>query len=259
MTTPVPHYRIFGEGETTLFVLHGAYGDGRYFEDFAAHMSAQGYRLVVWDCPGYGTSPSVEPATIERFAEAAIAMIGKEATKRNILMGHSMGCLIGPYAVNREPLISGLILSAGSRGFLTRTPQDQKIYLEERLAPIENGISVKDYATPLITHMMAAGSSGPLVDKVFDVVLAMKSETFATSIRAISAYDGRPALSELKVPTLMIAGREDPACTAEGMALMDEMVTDSEFHIIESAGHYAFAEQPEIYRDHILGFLKRRF
>ncbi len=259
MTTSVPHYRVFGEGETTLFVLHGAYGDGRYFDDFATHMAAEGYRLVVWDCPGYGTSPAVEPATIERFAEAAIAMIRKEATKTSILMGHSMGCLIGPYAVNREPLISGLILSAGSRGFPTRTPEDQKRYLEERLAPIENGMSVREYATPLITHMMASGSSGPLVEKVFDVVLAMKSETFATSIRAISTYDGRPALSDLKVPTLMIAGREDPACTAEGMALMHEMVGDSEFHVVERAGHYAFAEQPGIYRDIILSFLKRRF
>lgn len=259
MTTPVPNYKIYGNGAKTIFVLHGAYGDGRYFEDFATNIAAEGYRLVVWDCPGYGNSPAVDPPVIERFAEAAIAMVRKEATETNILMGHSMGCLIGPYAVNREPLINALILSAGSRGFPTRTPEDQKKYMEERLAPIEGGMSVKEYATPLLKHMMADGSSGPLVDKVVEVVLDMKSETFATSIRAISNYDGRPALSELKVPTLMIAGREDPACTPEGMALMDEMVADSEFHIIEGAGHYAFAEQPGNYRGIILDFLKRRF
>ena len=259
MTAPLPNYRIYGTGETTIFTLHGAYGDGRYFDDFATHIAAEGYRLVVWDCPGYGTSPAVEPATIERFAEAAIEMIRKEATSTNILLGHSMGCLIGPYAVNREPLIHGLILSAGSRGFLTRTKEDQAIYMKERLAPIENGVSIKDYATPLLKHMMADGSSGPLVDTVVDVVLGMKTETFATSIRAIGAYDGRPALDALKVPTLMIAGREDPACTPEGMVLMDKMVADSELHVIEGAGHYAFAEQPKIYRNLILDFLKRRF
>ncbi|WP_112322778.1 alpha/beta fold hydrolase [Oceanibium sediminis] len=255
MTTALPQYRVFGAGDTTLFPLHGAYGDGRYFEDFATRIADAGYRVVVWDCPGYGSSAAVEPATIERFAEAAIALVQKEATGLNVLLGHSMGALIGPYAANREPLIHGLILSAGSRGFAARTPEDQKQYMKDRLAPIENGISVRDYATPMITSMMAKGASGPLVDKVFEVVLSMKTETFATSIRAIGSYDGRPALNELTKPTLMIAGREDPACTAEGMKLMHDMVASSELHVIEKAGHYAFAEQPEEYSKLVLDFL----
>lgn len=258
MTKTLPNYRIFGKGETTLFTLHGAYGDGRYFEDFAEHIAAEGYRVVVWDCPGYGASAPVDPATIETFAAAAIALVKAEATKTNILLGHSMGALIGPFAANQEPLIHGLILSAGSRGFAARAPEDQKQYMKDRLAPIENGISIKEYATPMITSMMAKGASGPLVDKVFDVILSMKTETFATSIRAIGSYDGRPALNNLKTPTLMIAGREDPACTAEGMQLMHEMVDGSTLHVIENAGHYAFAERPEEYRKLVLEFLKDR-
>lgn len=256
MTTPLANHRIFGAGETTLFVLHGAYGDGRYFEDFATRIANAGFRVVVWDCPGYGASPAVEPATIEGFAEAAIALVRKEATAVNVLLGHSMGALIGPYAANREPLIHGLILSAGSRGFAARTPEDQKQYMKDRLAPIESGISVAEYATPMITSMMAKGASGPLVDKVFEVVLSMKTETFATSIRAIGNYDGRPALNDLVKPTLMIAGREDPACTAAGMKLMHEMVQGSKFHVIENAGHYAFAEQPDTYSALVVDFLR---
>ncbi len=253
----LPNYRIYGEGDTTLFTLHGAYGDGRYFVDFAEHIAAAGYRVVVWDCPGYGSSAPVEPATIEEFAKAAIALVQAQATKTNVLLGHSMGALIGPYAANREPLINGLILSAGSRGFAARTPEDQKQYMKDRLAPIENGIGVKEYATPMITSMMAKGASGPLVDKVFEVILSMQTETFATSIRAIGSYDGRPALDALKTPTMMIAGREDPACTADGMKLMHEMVAGSAFHVIEGAGHYAFAEKPSEYRDLVLGFLEQ--
>lgn len=257
MTDTLPTFRVYGTGDTTLFTLHGAYGDGRYFEDFATHIADAGYRVVVWDCPGYGNSAPVTPASIERFAEAAMALVRAEATKTNILLGHSMGALIGPYAANHEPLIDGLILSAGSRGFAARTPEDQALYMKERLAPIEAGISVADYATPMITSMMAKGASGPLVKKVFDVILSMKTETFATSIRAIGSYDGRPALNALTTPTLMIAGREDPACTADGMGLMQQMVAGSTLHVIEGAGHYAFAEKPEEYRKHVLDFLAK--
>jgi 3-oxoadipate enol-lactonase len=255
MDVTLPQYRVYGSGDLTLFVLHGAYGDGRYFEDFATHMAENGYRVVVWDCPGYGESAPVSPPTIERFAEAAMAMIQAEATTTNVLLGHSMGALIGPYVANRMTRINGLILSAGSRGFAARTPEDQAQYMKDRLAPIENGMSVEDYARPMIRSMMAKGSTGPQVDRVFEVVLAMKTETFATSIRAIGAYDGRPALEALKTPTLMIAGRADPACTAAGMQLMHEMVAGSEFHVIENAGHYGFAEQPQEYRQLVLDFL----
>ena len=108
----------------------------------------------------------------------------------------------------------------------------------------------------MITSMMAKGASGLLVDKVFEVILSMKTETFATSIRAIGSYDGRPALNDLKTPTLMIAGSDDPACTAGGMKLMHEMVAGCQFHVIEGAGHYAFAEKPSEYHDLVRGFLE---
>ena len=257
MTESLPHYRILGSGTATVFLLHGAYGDGGYFDDLAAHIAESGYRVVVWDCPGYGSSAPVEPATIENFAEAAMSLVRATGSARNILLGHSMGALIAPYAANREDLIHAVILSAGSRGFAARTPEDQQRYMEERLAPIEAGVSVQDYARPMIRSMMAEGSTGALVDRVFDVVLSMKTETFATSIRAIGSYDGRPALTALAKPTLMIAGRHDPACTADGMRLMHDMVPGSEFHIVEGAGHYAFAERPEIFRALVIDFLDR--
>lgn len=255
----LPKYYERGEGEVTVFLLHGAYGNGLYFSDFADFLAASGYRAVVWDCPGYGASKPVSPATIETFAQSAMALVKAVGTARNVVLGHSMGALIAPNAANRDENIHGVILSAGSPGFAARTPEDQERYIAERIAPIENGITVRDYALPLLRHMMAGNSSGPLVDTVINVVLSMSTDTFVTSIRAITLYDGRPALEQLTKPTLMIAGREDPACTAVGMKRMNEMVPGSEFHVIEDAGHYAFAEQPERYKSIVLDWLKRHF
>lgn len=257
--TALPNYYQRGYGTTTVFLLHGAYGDGRYFEDLADFLATKGYRVIAWDCPGYGSSPPVEPATIETFAQSAMALVRAVGSERNVMLGHSMGALIAPYAANREPKIHGVILSAGSSGFAARTPEDKERYIEERIAPIERGVSVRDYALPLLRHMMADGSSGELVDKVISVVLSMRTETFATSIRAITLYDGRPALEQLTKPALLIAGREDPACTAEGMERMHNMVGGSEFHVIEKAGHYAFAEQPDAYKGIVLSWLERHF
>lgn len=255
----LPRYRCLGSGDLTVFLLHGAYGDGRYYADLAERLCASGYRVVVWDCPGYGDSSPVDNPSIESFSEAARALVEHEKTDTNIVLGHSMGALITPLLAIRCSAVNGVILSAGSPGFVARPPEDQKRYLEERLEPIENGMSVAEYAKPLLKHMMAEGAQGALVDQVVDVVLSMKTETFATSIRAISSYDSRPALKEMSVPTLLLAGDEDPACTADGMRAMSEMVQDSEFHVLDRVGHYGFAEKPEAYFTVVLGFLKKRF
>ncbi|MCB1395400.1 MAG: alpha/beta hydrolase [Rhodobacter sp.] len=255
----LPVYRTRGSGNTTVFLLHGAYGDGRYFDDLANSLAAAGYRVVDWDAPGYGESPASEPATIEAFAEAAQAMIRKEGTATNVVLGHSMGALIGPRLTNAEDKVNGLILSAGSMGLPSRSPEEQKTFLDERLAPLEQGMTVQEYARPLITHMMAKGASGPLVDKVFEVVLGMRTETFRASLNAITLYDGRSAVASLTKPTLMIAGEFDPACSAAGMQMMHEAAPHSEFHIIEGVGHYGFAEKPEVYKGLVLDWLSRNF
>lgn len=253
----LPVYRTRGDGETTVFLLHGAYGDGRYFDDLANSLADAGYRVVDWDCPGYGQSAPVEPGDIEVFAEAAMRMVRAEATARNFVLGHSMGALIAPLVTNALDEVSGVILSAGSMGFPNRAPEDQKSFLEERLGPLEQGMSVQEYARPLITYMMAPGAAGPLVDRVFEVVLSMKTETFRTSLMALTRYNGIPALQALKKPTLMIAGEVDPACQAAGMQKMHAMVPGSEFHVIPGVGHYAFAEKPEVYKGLILDWLAR--
>jgi len=257
--TSLPVYRTRGSGPTTVFLLHGAYGDGRYFDDLANSLAAAGYRVVDWDAPGYGDSPRVEPATIEAFADAAQAMIRAEASATNVVLGHSMGALIGPRLTNMEDRVNGLILSAGSMGIPNRSPEDRARFLEERLTPLERGMSVQDYARPLITHMMAPGASGPLVERVFEVVLSMRTETFRTSLNALTLYDGRAALEALTKPTLMIAGEHDPACPAEGMRLMHEAAPHSEFEILPGVGHYGFAERPEAYKALVLGWLARTF
>jgi 3-oxoadipate enol-lactonase len=258
MASNLPSHTIYGNGNITVYLLHGAYGDGRYFKDFATQLSGFGYRVIVWDCPGYGQSARLDDPTIENIATAAIGLVDATKSERNILLGHSMGALIGPRVATLSDSLDALILSAGSKGFVARPPEDQARYLQERLAPIEQGMSVAEYALPLIKHMMADAASGPLVDEVIRVILDMKTETFADSIRAISAYDSRPSLVQIKQPTLLIAGVEDPACTASGMREMAGMIEDSEFHVLDGCGHYGFAERPREYLSIVLGFLQSR-
>ena len=92
-----PDYQVAGEADTTVYLLHGAYGSKDYFRAEIETLVKAGFRVVAWDAPGYGISPL--PAgglRIEGLAEAAARLIERTGSKTNIIMGHSMGGITAP-------------------------------------------------------------------------------------------------------------------------------------------------------------------
>ncbi|MFL4473151.1 alpha/beta fold hydrolase [Paeniglutamicibacter sp. MACA_103] len=255
----LPDYVVHGVGDTTLFLMHGAYGNRDYFDDAISRWNAAGFRVVAWSCPGYGAEEVPDGYGVPLLAEYCARMILAERTEHNVLLGHSMGGLIGP----RVPALvgdalDGVILSGASAGFVNRTADDKARYLRERVKPIaEDGLTVAEYAVGLLKVMMAPRAQGPLVDRVVEVVNGMKTEVFLASMRAITEYNSVPSLTSLKVPALMLAGESDTACPPAGMQKMQEMTPGSSFHQINNAGHYAFAEQADEYHEVTTDFIRR--
>lgn len=258
LTGDLPRYAVHGSGDTTIFMLHGAYGDSRYFAPTIERWVDQGLRVVAWDCPGYRSDDRPAEFTISHLALCAARMVAQERTARNFVLGHSMGALISPRLPTLLPnTFAGIILSAASSGFTNRTDEDKERYLKERVAPIaEDGLSVAEYSRGLLTTMMAPGAAGHEVDLVFDVVADMRTDAFLSAMKALTAYDSVPALERLDVPCLLIAGEHDPACTPKGMEAIGRIVAKSELHVVVGAGHYSFAEQSETYDELVLSFLR---
>ena len=102
MTMPGPYrfpdYQVAGgDADTTIYLLHGAYGSNEYFRSEIETLTRAGYRVVAWNAPGYGISPlPVGGLSIEGLAEAAGRMIDRTASKTNIVLGHSMGGVMAP-------------------------------------------------------------------------------------------------------------------------------------------------------------------
>lgn len=259
MSAPLPRHRVFGDGDTTVFMFHGAYGDGRYFGSTGDYLVAAGYRVVVWDCPGYAGSAVGYGTTIPDHARAAADLVRAVGTATNVLLGHSMGGMIAPAAAALlGDAVAAVVLSATSAGLQTRSPEDRQSFIDARVTPITQGKTIGEYAPALLAAMMGPGAAGPLVDRVIEVVTEMPSEVFLASMDAIIAYDGMPALRALTVPVLLLAGEYDTACPPADMTLMAAAIADSELHVLDGVGHYPFAESPDAYHRVLLDFLARR-
>ena len=253
-----PDFQVAGDAETTVFLLHGAYGCKDYFRHQIETLVNAGYRVVAWDAPGYGISPlPTGGLRIEGLAEAAARLIEREGSARNVVLGHSMGGITAPLVtVLAGDRVHGLVISATVATFARKSEQDKVTFLEERIAPLKRGIPFRQAALPVIRSMFASASQGPLVDMVIDVASGMRMETFCAAIEAITLYDGEEYLRKVRVPTLLIAGAEDKVGRPEGMRALTSVIPDARFACIEAAGHYAFAEQPEAFNQALLGFLR---
>ncbi|MGE8655850.1 MAG: alpha/beta fold hydrolase [Achromobacter sp.] len=260
MTSRLPDYEVAGHGPFTIYLLHGAYGSRQYFRDLIATLAGQGYRVVAWDAPGYGLSELPSPYSIEMAASACADLVAATGTRTNVLLGHSMGGIIAPLAAVKlgPERVQGLVVSATVGSFSSKSKEDQRVFLEERIAPLAQGKTLSAAAEPLLRTMLAPGSSGPLVDRVLRVAMATRSETFVAAINAIVDYQGAPALARVAVPTLAIAGELDTVGQPEQMRALAQAIPGAEFVSVPAAAHYAWAEQPAVFNHALLDFLARR-
>jgi 3-oxoadipate enol-lactonase len=92
------------------------------------------------------------------------------------------------------------------------------------------------------------------MEKMRKMFVATKVDGYVGCGEAIRDMDHRPLLPEIKTPTLVIAGRQDPATPLEGNEYIREHIPGAKIAVLEAA-HIANLEQPKQYADTVLEFL----
>lgn len=260
MTNRLPDHSVHGVGETTVFLLHGAFGAKEYWRYQIRALCDAGYRVVAWDAPGYGVSPLPADFSVESAAEACGRLIDAQGTATNVLVGHSMGGMIAQRAFDyRTGRVHGLVLSATSAAFGRSEGEWQQTFVKERVAPLDAGQTIPQYAPKMLRNMMGPGAGGPAVELVIDVVSQMREETFRAAIAAITRFDGRDVLPKMaQIPVICIAGAHD--LSAAPPAVMEKLAQKigGEYACMDNAGHFGWAEDPDLFNGMMLDFLERR-
>src|SRR3546814_5806419 len=101
-----------------------------------------------------------------------------------------MGGMIAQRAFDyRTDRVAGLVLSATSAAFGKPDGEWQQAFVRDRVAPLDAGQTLAQYAPGMLRAMMAPGANSPETQLVIDVVSQMREETFRAAIAAITRFD----------------------------------------------------------------------
>ncbi len=208
---------------------------------------ADRYRLIALDYRGHGASvPPVRPYTLWDLVDDSVAVLDHAGVDQAVWVGLSMGGMVALRAALAVPeRVRGLILVDTDAG--RETP---RVRLKHQALATLAGVVGTRRLVPAINRLMFGETS--LRDR--PALVAEWGERFAAptlpSIRlGLGAIDGREPLrdrlSGLRVPALVIAGREDRALPVERSQALAAQLPTARLHILEGCGHLAALECPD--------------
>ncbi len=90
--------------QASILYIHGLGESGLCFERLIQHPTLNGYRHIVPDLPGYGRSPWSDHAiSLAEYAHLLTGWIQQSGFHPDVLIGHSMGGVIGTMMCEIEP------------------------------------------------------------------------------------------------------------------------------------------------------------
>ena len=149
---------VLGRGRTGVVFAHQVAGDRCQWLPFARELAAKGYRALVFDMRGYGTSSGMTNDAPDRDVAAAAAELRRRGVRKILLVGASMGGTgVVAAAPGIRPPISGLVDLSGPTGFggVNALPAVRKL---KAPALFVAGRDDGDFATATRALFRAAGS-----------------------------------------------------------------------------------------------------
>jgi len=167
-----------------------------------------------------------------------------------------MGGMIAQRAWLYAPaMIHGYILSATSAAFGQPDGDWQREFVRQRVAPLDAGRSIPEYAPEMLKSMMAPHAKGGNVDLLIATVSQMREETFRAAVASIASFEGRALLAAMHVPALCIAGQLDRTAPGVVMQKMASKMPQAQYVELPGVGHFGWAENALQFNAQILEFL----
>ncbi|WP_285708603.1 3-oxoadipate enol-lactonase [Microtetraspora sp. NBRC 16547] len=236
---PRLHHRAEGPASAPALLLGPSLGTSLAVWDPQVPALARDHRVVRWDLPGHGDSPSALPegATIADLAALVLDVADSLGIDRFHYAGISLGGAVGAWlALHHPERVSSLTMVCSSAWF---GPADG---WRERAAVVRaKGTGVMAESAVQRWFTPAFDGAGPFLEHLRGVA----ADGYAACCDALASYDVRAELGGIAAPTLVIGGRDDPATPPAHARELADGIPGATLVEIPGTAHLAGVERPE--------------
>jgi 3-oxoadipate enol-lactonase len=216
------------------------------------------FQVLRYDIRGNGGSDAPSGAyTLELLGNDVIKLLDALNINKVHFVGLSIGGMIGQsLALNHAHRLRSLALCDTA----SIVPQEAQPIWQERINKVlSKGMealldeTMERWFTPAF---LRKGSL--MVDIIRKQILDTPVKGYIGCAEAIRKLNYLDRLSEIKMPTLIMVGEDDPATPVSASVAMHERISNSKLVILPSARHLSNVEQTEAFNTALLTFLKNQ-
>lgn len=182
--------------------------------------------------------------------------------ERAVVVGHSMATLVALRAALDFPATTaGLILAGGAAGRdalregLWRPGHAKHEAWFRSFRRFRRDGDMRRYVQDLIRASLARAEAWPALKADLDAAF-LDSQRMDAFFRAeLPCHDLGPRLREVRCPTVVIAGRDDPLCTLRASEQLAKGIPGARLEVLDG-GHFLWYERPEAFRAALTRFLE---
>jgi len=244
--------QVEGPEHAPVLMLCNSLGTDLHMWDDQVKAVTERFRLVRYDRRGHGRSGAPKgPYTMEMLGRDALAVMDGVGVQKVNWCGLSMGGMVGMWlGANAPQRIDRLVLSNTSAHMADKQVWNDRIKTVRAggLAAIADGTMERWFTKGFRERAPQA------IARMKEMMLKTPLEGYIGCGEAVRDMDHREIIRKIAAPTLVIAGRHDPATTVEAGEFLRDRIPGAQLAVLDAA-HIANVEQPQAYTDTLLKFL----
>jgi pimeloyl-ACP methyl ester carboxylesterase len=263
------HYKVVGQGEPTILLLHGFAASVFSWRKVMEPLGEMG-TVIAFDRPAFGLTErpmpgewaDENPYTPEAQANLTVRLMDELGVERAVLVGHSAGGSIALLTTLCYPeRVEALVLEDASVYEVNGAPEWLHPLLHipqmDRLGPVmvrslvlwgEAAIRTACHDPDKITVELVSGYKKPLQAENWDRALwelVLASHPLGLGDR----------LEEVTVPVLVVTGEHDRIVLARNSERLAEELPRADLAVIPNCGHVPHEECPSLFLEAVSDFL----
>ena len=241
-------YDVAGAGtQPPLVFVHGWCCDRSHFEEQFAHFASD-HQVAALDLRGHGESDAAVPGSgnysVEALAHDVRAVTEDAGLHRPVLVGHSMGALVG-LTLAQPDTISALVMVDPA----SVTNEKAKTFFRESFSAVAAD-SDQSWRTAFVNGMFLP-TDHVHRDEIISAMPRFSPEMAADMMLAMGEFDGVSALRKAAVPVLSI-GSASPTNSSADLRSVCPAISIGQ---TVGSGHFIHLEVPDQVNSMISRFL----